>query len=57
MKIGDSITFRAATRWGNSKATRKIVGIDRLERPLVRFGGWDSFVVMRHEIVSIEESE
>lgn len=49
-KIGDRITFRAATRWSDRKATRVVNGFFN-GRPTVRFGGWADFVVRPEEII------
>lgn len=57
IKIGDSITFKAATRSHYKTATRKIVGIDREGRPQVRYHGWSDFVVAWHEISAITPAE
>lgn len=54
MKIGDRIKFKALTRWSNRAVWRKIVGFDSHGRPEVRFGGWSSFVVAKHEILEVE---
>ena len=54
IKIGDRITFRAATRWASGKATRKatrkVNGFDSAGRPTVRYGGWKDFSVRLSEI-------
>lgn len=54
MKIGDLLTFKSATRHSFCKATRKIIGFDRYDRPLVRYAGWDGFIVQPEEIISVE---
>ena len=54
MKIGDLLTFKAATRYSFKKATRKIVGFDHHGRPLVRYAGWSQFIVRPDEIISVE---
>lgn len=46
IKIGDRITFRAATRW----ASGKVNGFDSAGRPTVRYGGWKDFSVRLSEI-------
>ncbi len=51
--IGDSITFKAATRSHSKMATRKVVGIDCLGNPLVRYHGWDKFVVLWREVKAV----
>lgn len=56
MKIGDRLTFKSVTRDSYRKATRFITGFDPIGRPLVRYAGWHGFVVLPHEIISIEES-
>lgn len=54
INVGDRIRFKAVTRWGDKPATRKVVGFDSYGRPLVRFGGWDEFIVRRGEILAVE---
>lgn len=54
LAIGDSITFRAATRSHDRRATRKVVGIDHEGRPLVRYHGWSKFIVHWREVEAIE---
>lgn len=51
--VGDSITFKAATRASFKKVTRKVVGIDEQGRPLVRYEGWENFIVHWREISAI----
>ena len=51
LEIGDSITFRAVTRWSSAVATRVITGFSRDGRPLVRYGGWSDFMVSWDEIL------
>lgn len=57
VKIGDRLTFKSATRDSCRKATRPITGFDSFGRPLVNYASWRGFIVMPHEIISIEESE
>lgn len=52
-KIGDYIVFKCATRWSCAKAKRKIVEIDNLGHPLVRYGGWSHFIVHPKEILEV----
>lgn len=54
IKVGDYITFKAATRWNCGKVRRKVVAIDALGRPNVRYGGWSDFIVHLHEISKVE---
>jgi len=54
MRVGDLLTFKAVTRCSHKKATRKIVSFDYLGRPQVRYAGWSDFIVMPHEIISVE---
>lgn len=54
MRVGDLLTFKAATRCSYRKATRKIKGFDHLGRPLVGYSGWSDFIVMPKEIISVE---
>lgn len=56
-KVGDRITFKSATRSDYKKATRKIVSIDDLGRPRVRYHGWDNFIVMPTEILDVEKAD
>ncbi len=56
LKIGDSITFKAATRSHFKQATRKVVGIDALGRPQVRYHGWHNFIVHWSEISSVHRA-
>ena len=63
-RVGDRLTFKAATRWSCAKATRKVNGFYNLyaddgctirdKYPTVRYGGWPDFVVRPYEIISIE---
>ena len=61
LKTGDRITFRSPTRWGTGWViTRVVRGFYRnadapaLGRsPTVRYGGYDDFVVLAHEIVEV----
>ncbi len=55
MRVGDLLTFKAATRASYRKATRKIRGFDELGRPLVGYSGWDNFIVRLDEIISVEK--
>lgn len=53
-KVGDYIVFTAATRWGSCKPVkRKVLDIDYEGRPLVRYGGWDNFIVYPKEISEV----
>lgn len=52
MRVGDLLTFKAATRCSYAKATRKITGFDEYGRPLVRYAGWHGFIVQPREIIS-----
>lgn len=53
-KPGDRITFRAPTRYGAAKATRKVLKLDPLTgEPLVRFHGWADFRVRFSEIEEV----
>jgi hypothetical protein len=54
--IGDRITFRAVTRHGAPKLTRKVIGF-RLGDPVVRAHGWPDFVVLPHEIKAVIAAE
>lgn len=54
--IGDSITFKAATRSHFKTATRKIVSIDFMGRPCVRYHGWDNFVVQPREVTALTKA-
>jgi hypothetical protein len=54
MRVGDLLTFKAATRCSYRKATRKITGFDHLGRPLVTYAGWNGFIVQPREIISTE---
>lgn len=57
MKIGDLLTFKAATRCSYRKATRKITGFDDRGRPLVTYAGWSGFIVQPYEIISSEKAQ
>lgn len=54
--VGDSITFKAATRSHFKTAKRKIVSIDFMGRPCVRYHGWNDFVVHWSEVTAIEKA-
>lgn len=57
LAIGDRIKFRAVTRHSDRPAWRKVVGFDLCDgRPLVRFHGWDNFIVRWDEIQEIEKA-
>jgi hypothetical protein len=56
LRIGDLLTFKAATRCSYRKATRKITGFDALGRPLVTYAGWSGFIVRPQEILSTERA-
>lgn len=53
-EVGQEITFRALTRNGNKKATRKIVGKSANGKPLVRYNGWHDFQINWNEILLID---
>ena len=53
IKVGDNVTFKALTAWSSGKATRKVKAITDDGRIIVRFGGWDSFSIRPHEIISV----
>jgi len=55
-KIGDWLTFKAATRASYRKARRKITGIDEIGRPMVSYNGWSGFVVRFDEVIKVEPS-
>lgn len=57
IKVGDSITFKAATRSHYKQATRKVVGIDHQGRPLVRYHGWSDFIVEWSEVTAITKAK
>jgi hypothetical protein len=54
-KIGQKITFKSPTRWGNSKATRIINGTFK-GLPTVRYGGWSAFVINANEIIEYKST-
>jgi hypothetical protein len=67
MRIGDLLTFKAATRDSYRKATRVITGFDNTGRPLVRYAGfdntgrplvryagWSDFIVQPREIIEVK---
>lgn len=56
MRVGDLLTFKAATRCSYRKATRKIKGFDHIGRPLVGYAGWSDFIVQPREIISVERA-
>ncbi len=55
--VGDSITFKAATRSHYKVATRKVVGVDHEGRPLVRYHGYSNFIVHWREISAVTKAE
>lgn len=57
MRVGDLLTFKAATRCSYAKVTRKITGFDHFGRPLVRYAGWRDFIVLPREIISVAHPE
>lgn len=54
MRVGDLLTFKAATRCSYRKATRVITGFDNIGRPLVRYAGWSGFIVQPREIIEVK---
>lgn len=54
MRVGDLLTFKAATRYSYRKATRIITGFDHYGRPEVSYSGWRGFIVRPNEIISVE---
>lgn len=52
IKIGDRITFKAATRDSYRKATRVVNGF-HFGQPTVRYAGWSNFVVRPAEISAV----
>lgn len=54
MRVGDLLTFKAATRYSYRKATRVITGFDSYGRPEVRYAGWSGFIVQPKEIISVQ---
>lgn len=56
LAIGDSITFKAATRSDFKRVRRKVVGIDAAGRPMVRYHGWSDFVVRWDEVQEIHRA-
>lgn len=52
VRVGDRIRFRAVTRFGADSAVRVVKGFHG-NHPLVRFNGWDSFVVSPDEVSSV----
>lgn len=50
IKVGDRITFKAATRWSHRKATRVVNGF-YCGRPTVRYAGCGGFIVHPFEIL------
>lgn len=57
MRVGDLLTFKAATRCSFRKATRVITGFDEYGRPLVRYAGWHGFIVQPREIIAVERPQ
>ena len=53
IKLGDRITFKAVTRWGDNKETRVVNGF-HAGQPTVRYGGWRDFVVRLDEISQVD---
>ncbi len=56
-RIGDRVTFKAATRSHNRKATRVITGVDEYDRLLVTYHGWSGFVVLAREVIRVQEQD
>lgn len=50
MRVGDLLTFKAATRASFRTVTRKIRDFDPFGRPLVGYEGWPDFIVQPGEI-------
>jgi hypothetical protein len=53
IKVGDYVTFKAATRTHYRKATRKVVGLSE-SGPRVGYHGWPDFIVRWDEIISVD---
>ena len=52
--IGDTIKFKAATRWDHKTVSRKIRGFSPGHNfPMVKYAGWDCFIVRPSEILEI----
>ena len=57
IKIGDSIKFKAATRWNCGAVWRKVNGFRKIGpslKPTVRYGGWPNFTVRSDEILGVK---
>lgn len=54
MQVGDLLTFKSATRDSYRKAKRIIRDFDYAGRPAVGYAGYDYFIVLPHEIISVE---
>ncbi len=52
INIGDRIIFRAICRW-KTRSTSRIVRGFRGNRPLVRFAGYDEFLIRSREITDV----
>lgn len=57
IKVGDRITFKAATRSHFRQATRKVTEIDHHGRPCVRYHGWSNFIVEWSEVLAVHKEE
>lgn len=53
IELNDRITFKAATRSGYKKVTRKVIGFSMNKFPEVRYEGWSNFVVYPEEIKEV----
>jgi hypothetical protein len=50
-QVGDLIKFKSVTRWSNAAVWRVVKELTQDGGAMVRFGGWDRFVVRNNEII------
>lgn len=53
IKVGDTITFKSATRSNFKRATRKVTRVDDQGRPQVRYHGYSDFIVHWSEVEAV----
>ena len=54
IRIGDTVTFRSMTLAGIRKAKRRVVDKTASTVSVSSYHGWKNFIVLQHEIISVE---
>ena len=56
IEVGDTITFKAVTRYSHEKVSRKVTGVYDADGKVsvgVRYQGWSPFFVRPEEVISV----